>query len=614
NGYTYNIAAGSTIELILPNQTFTATVDNDGSWSVLIDNQYLPTDGKYTVSAQVIDAAGNTTTSTRDMTIDTEASIFINPISEDNIITAQEATENISVTGMSSGIQSGQTVAIDIKSADGSVISHYETLIGNDGTWAITIPSTLAQTLASRQYTLTATASDIAGNNASATQNIAVNALPVAVTVTSSGNEDPDAPITIHLTGSDSDGSITSFTIESLPSNGVLYLDSAMTQIITSGSILTATNSGLNLYFQPNPDWNGTTQFNYASIDNLGDKSPSATATINISAVNDAPVNSVPTSLIADEDVPLNINSISVHDVDGNLATTQLTVGHGFLNVSLAGGATISAGANGSSTLTLSGTETQINAALATLNYTGNTNYNGADTLTIVSTDSSGNPLTNSDTDTISITVNPVNDAPVAVDDLLSVKYNTATTYTASQLLGNDSDVDGDKMYISSVAAGTGGTVMINSDGTITFTPYTNFNGIAHFTYTVTDGNLVSNSATVTVNVIAISSISSPSIIEGGELLYDVSLSNPSTTPMSFNFSLGNGTASSLDYETPTFSNGVTLSNGVLTVPAGVTSFTVTVPTVDDALNEANETVPLTIGGKTATGTIIDNDAAPSLS
>ena len=74
--------------------------------------------------------------------------------------------------------------------------------------------------------------------------------------------------------------------------------------------------------------------------------------------------------------------------MDGNLSTTRLTVTNGTVTVSLAGGATISAGANGSSTLTLSGTQAQINAALASLSYQGNADFNGADTLTVLSTDS----------------------------------------------------------------------------------------------------------------------------------------------------------------------------------------------------------------------------------
>jgi hypothetical protein len=109
------------------------------------------------------------------------------------------------------------------------------------------------------------------------------------------------------------------------------------------------------------------------------------------------------------EDTALSISGISVNDVDNNLATTQLTVGNGTINVNLAGGATISGGANSSATLILSGTQAQINAALATVIYQGNLNYNGVDLLTVFSTDSSGVPLT--DTDTLAITVTPVLDA-----------------------------------------------------------------------------------------------------------------------------------------------------------------------------------------------------------
>ncbi len=94
---------------------------------------------------------------------------------------------------------------------------------------------------------------------------------------------------------------------------------------------------------------------------------------------------------------------------------------------------------------------------------------------------------------------------------------------------------------------------------------------------------------------------SDDAVLEGQNLVFTVTLSNASTGPTTLAYSLGGGTATSgLDYSTPpTFSNGVTLSaNGLnLIVPAGVTSFTVTVPTLNDGLYEsgANETVPLTV-------------------
>ena len=128
-----------------------------------------------------------------------------------------------------------------------------------------------------------------------------------------------------------------------------------------------------------------------------------AVATINVTPVDDAPVNTVPGAQNVNEDTPLLLPGISVNDVDGNLATTQLTVLSGTVTVNLAGGAMISAGANGSANLTLSGTQTEINAALATATYQGNLNFSGTDTLTVLSTDSSGTPLTDSDTVTINV-------------------------------------------------------------------------------------------------------------------------------------------------------------------------------------------------------------------
>ena len=84
---------------------------------------------------------------------------------------------------------------------------------------------------------------------------------------------------------------------------------------------------------------------------------------------------------------------------------------------------------------------------------------------------------------------------------------------------------------------------------------------------------------------------------EGTDLVYNVSLSNASTTATTFTFSLGGGSASADDYGNPVFSDGVVLNpNGTITVPAGVTSFTVTVPTVVDSVYEQSETLPLSVG------------------
>ncbi|WP_218189112.1 S-layer family protein, partial [Pseudomonas sp. PA1(2017)] len=108
---------------------------------------------------------------------------------------------------------------------------------------------------------------------------------------------------------------------------------------------------------------------------------------------------------------------------------------------------------------------------------------------------------------------------------------------------------------------------------------------------------------------------------EGDNAVFTVNLTNASSTTTTFSLSLNSGTAvAGLDYNgtltNQSFSNGVTYNalTGVVTVPAGVTSFTVSVPTINDTVAEPTETFSLTVGGKTGTATIIDNDAAPTVS
>ncbi|HEY9763093.1 MAG TPA: VCBS domain-containing protein, partial [Trichocoleus sp.] len=146
-------------------------------------------------------------------------------------------------------------------------------------------------------------------------------------------------------------------------------------------------------------------------VKDLDGLTSNTTLIITINGADDAPVNTVPTTQTVNESAPLlftGLNAISVNDIDGNLTSTQLTVTNGKITVDLiSGGAQITSGTNGSSTLTLSGTQTQINAALATLRYQGNSNFSGADTLTILAKDSLGLQ----DIDTVAITVTPDNRA-----------------------------------------------------------------------------------------------------------------------------------------------------------------------------------------------------------
>ena len=177
--------------------------------------------------------------------------------------------------------------------------------------------------------------------------------------------------------------------------------------------------------------------------------------------LNDAPVNHLPTPPSVLEDTALAITGLTVSDIDAGSGTLDLVLSvlHGTLSLgSVPAGVTV--GGNGTATLTLSGNLADLNTALATLSYQGVLNYNGTDTLTIVSNDrgntgdandngipsESGDALT--DTDTLAITVIAVNDPPTAnpdVDDATEAggtANGTPGVNPTGNLLDNDTDVD----------------------------------------------------------------------------------------------------------------------------------------------------------------------------
>ncbi len=168
---------------------------------------------------------------------------------------------------------------------------------------------------------------------------------------------------------------------------------------------------------------------------------------------------------------------------------------NGTLTVTGAGTATVIGGTTANVTIT--GAQGDINATLASLVYQGNPDYYGPDTLTVRSTDAGGFV----DQDTVDITVVPVNDLPVANGDSATVGEDSGVN--TINVLANDSilpDV-GEILTITGVTQGTSGVVAIVGGTTVTYTPNANFFGADSFTYTVSDGNGGTASATVNVTV-----------------------------------------------------------------------------------------------------------------
>jgi len=172
-------------------------------------------------------------------------------------------------------------------------------------------------------------------------------------------------------------------------------------------------------------------------------------------------------TLTLDEDTAKSLNVLT-NDTDPNgdpLTLTSATALHG----------TVSFDADGNVT------------------YTPDENYNGPDTITYTISDGNGG----TDTGHVDVTVNPVNDDPVANDDSASTNYMTAVTV---DVLANDTDVDGDPLTITD-ASSADGTVSFDANGNITFTPADGFTGDATVSYTISDGNGGTDTATVTIAV-----------------------------------------------------------------------------------------------------------------
>lgn len=226
--------------------------------------------------------------------------------------------------------------------------------------------------------------------------------------------------------------------------------------------------------YDPDPNYNGTDSFTYKANDGIDDSAP-ATMSITITAVNDPPV-ATNGAITVVEDTPTNVTSQILglaSDVDGDTLT-----------VSAVGTATGG----------------QVELAAGTVTFTPTANLCGAAAGSFGYTVDDGNGGTDSATATVNITC--VNDPPVAAADTVTVLENKAATLTT--LLQNDTDIDGDTLFVSAVSASTGGTAAVNATThVVTFTPAANVCGAAAggFTYIASDGHGGTSSAHVTVNI-----------------------------------------------------------------------------------------------------------------
>jgi hypothetical protein len=420
-------------------------VNADGSFTYTPDADYHGPDSfTYTLT----DADGDVSTAT--------ALLTVNPIDdlpvavddtfltdEDSALTGQTLAPNDTPSG-----DGGNTWALATGPSHGSVV------VNADGSFTYT-PDADYHGPDSFTYTLTDADGDVSTATALLTVN-PIDDLPVAVDDTFLTNED------------------SALTGQTLAPNDTPSGDGGNTWTLATGPShgSVVVNADGSFTYTPDADYHGPDSFTYTLTDADGDVS-TATALLTVNPIDDLPV-AVDDTFLTDEDSALTGQTLAPNDTPsgdgGNTWALATGPSHGSVVVN----------ADGSFT------------------YTPDADYHGPDSFTYTLTDADGDVSTA----TALLTVNPIDDLPVAVDDTFLTDEDSALT---GQTLAPNDTPSGDGGNTWALATGPShGSVVVNADGSFTYTPDADYHGTDSFTYTLTDadGDVSTATALLTVNPI----------------------------------------------------------------------------------------------------------------
>ncbi|WP_330114525.1 cadherin-like domain-containing protein [Pseudomonas sp. JS3066] len=472
-------------------------VDNgDGTWSYTPAlNDDTDVSFSYSVTDGLLSTAGSATLDITPVNdAPTTSEVTLEAIAEDSgsrlITQAQLLLNAADVDGPAL-----TATNLQISAGSGSLVDN------DDGTWSYT-PALNDDTAVSFSYSVTDGLLSTAG---SATLDITpVNDAPTTseVTLEAIAEDSGSRLITqaqLLLNAADVDGpALTATNLQ-----------------ISAGSGSLVDNGDGTWSYTPALNDDTAVSFSYSATDGL--LSTAGSATLDITPVNDAPVNTLPGAQTTPAGTPKSISGLSIADVDAASSNLTVTfqVAHGSLSAqSFLGGASIT-GLN-TSTLTLNGTLTQINATLAAnISYLSAANFSGEDTLTMTTSDGAASDVDNLG---ITVTATQVNAAPVATNDVLYVSNNTAAfnpangtgiVFSVAALLGNDVDVDGSFLSLIGLGQGTGAISDVkfiegSNNSLITFASGNNPAApFGTFTYTLSDNAGGTATGSVTVNLVS---------------------------------------------------------------------------------------------------------------
>ncbi|HFQ3058192.1 Ig-like domain-containing protein [Enterobacter sp. UPMP2061] len=561
-GKVSNAASGDTVTIVLGGQTYTATVQDDLTWSLPLTQSQLTAlgNGDLTVSASVTNAHGNTGSSSLDVTIDAQLpGLRIDTVAGDDVINVIEHAQNLVISGTSTDLAAGSTVTVTIngKSYSASVLA--------DGTWQAAVPAADVSRWADGSLTISASAQDTSGNPVNIGTVVDVDLAPVAISI----------------------NSVTDDNVLNAAEKGQDLVLSGSSSNVEAGQTVTIIFAGKT--WTTTVDANGDWTCTVPAADLSGLKDGDASVQVSVTNVNGNAASSSQAFSVDTAAPAVTINTIS---------------GDNMLNA-----------AEAAQDLTLSGTSTAEAGQTVTVTFNGNqytaqVQANGSWTLdvpaadlagiadgsaavTVTVSDKAGNPASAGASVLVDTTVPQITFNIVAGDDIVNIAEHGQALIVTGKVTGAQA---GD--VITLTLNGKDYTAMLDGAGNWSVgVPAADVGALANgdqtISATLTDKAGNSTSAThafdvsLTTPVIAINTLAVDDVINATEKGQDLLISGTSNQPDGTRITV---TLNGISYAATTDASG----NWSVTVPAanvsvlGEASYSVTASVTDTAGNSAN--------------------------
>ena len=561
-GKVSNAASGDTVTIILGGQTYTATVQDDLTWSLPLTQSQLTAlgNGDLTVSASVTNAHGNTGSSSLDVTIDAQLpGLRIDTVAGDDVINVIEHAQNLVISGTSTDLAAGSTVTVTINGKS------YSASVQADGTWQAAVPAADVSRWADGSLTISASAQDTSGNPVNIGTVVDVDLAPVAISI----------------------NSVTDDNVLNAAEKGQDLVLSGSSSNVEAGQTVTIIFAGKT--WTTTVDANGDWTCTVPAADLSGLKDGDASVQVSVINVNGNAASSSQAFSVDAAAPAVTINTIS---------------GDNMLNA-----------AEAAQDLTLSGTSTAEAGQTVTVTFNGNqytaqVQANGSWTLdvpaadleeiadgsaavTVTVSDKAGNPASAGASVLVDTTVPQITFDIVAGDDIVNIAEHGQALIVTGKVTGAQA---GD--VITLTLNGKDYTAMLDGAGSWSVgVPATDVGALANgdqtISATVTDKAGNSTSAThafdvsLTAPVIAINTLAVDDVINATEKGQDLLISGTSNQPDGTRITV---TLNGISYAATTDASG----NWSVTVPAanvsalGEASYSVTASVTDTAGNSAN--------------------------